>query len=119
MNIRIKRVYEPPAKNDGYRILVDRLWPRGLSREKAELDEWLKEIAPSEQLRKWYSHDADKWAEFKAQYLLELADKEDLVQAIMEKAGANHVTLVYGTKETERNNAVALKEFIESKAANQ
>ncbi len=110
--IKIKRVYDEPEKYDNFRILVDRLWPRGLSREKAKVDLWLKDIAPSDELRKWFGHEPEKWAEFKRRYFEELKDKKELVDLIVEKASGG-VTLLYGTKEEKYNNARALKEYID------
>jgi uncharacterized protein YeaO (DUF488 family) len=112
--IKLKRVYEKVEENDGYRILVDRLWPRGVSKSEAGINEWLKEVAPSDQLRKWYSHDVPKWADFKQRYFAELATKLELLRPIMEKASTKPVTLVYAAKDVEHNNAVALKNYIES-----
>lgn len=114
--IQVKRVYEPSDKEDGCRILVDRLWPRGISKEKAKIDLWLKEIAPSNELRKWFSHDPAKWEEFKKKYAKELEAKQDLIQEIkrMEKE-TGKVTLLYSSKETKHNNAIALKALIEKK----
>ena len=111
--IKIKRIYETPAKEDGFRILVDRLWPRGLTKEKAKVDLWLKEIAPSNDLRKWFAHDPEKWKEFKNRYEKELKDKQDLLRKIkqMEKE-KGVVTILYSTKEIEFNNAVALSGFL-------
>ncbi|MFZ5933195.1 MAG: DUF488 domain-containing protein [Patescibacteria group bacterium] len=111
--IKIKRVYEPSSKDDGTRILVDRLWPRGLTREKAKIDLWLKDIAPSETLRKWFSHDPAKWAEFKKRYFQELKDKKEAVEAIKERIEKGTVTFVYGAKDSEHNNAVVLKQYLE------
>ena len=112
--IRIKRVYDSPAKEDGLRILVDRLWPRGLTKEKAKVDLWLKEVAPSNELRQWFAHDPNKWQEFKSKYEAELKDKQELLDKIkqMEKEKGT-VTLLYSTKETEHNNAVALSAILE------
>jgi uncharacterized protein YeaO (DUF488 family) len=114
MMIKLKRVYDAIDESDGYRILVDRLWPRGLSRSKVEFDEWLKDIAPSDRLRKWYAHDESKWSEFKRLYFLELSSKEDLIRTIVEKGSKSKLTLVYAAKDNEHNNAVALKEYIEN-----
>ena len=111
--IKIKRIYDPPAEDDCFRILVDRLWPRGLSKEKGNVDLWLKEIAPSNELRKWYSHDLKKWAEFKKEYFKDLDMKGELVNQIVQKMKKGDVTLVYSSKEEKINNAVALKEYIE------
>jgi uncharacterized protein YeaO (DUF488 family) len=113
MSIKIKRIYDEPVKTDGYRILVDRLWPRGLTKEKAKIDLWLKEIAPSNELRQWYSHDPNKWQEFKNRYYKELKNKKDLIDTIRQKKGI--VTLLFGSKEEKLNNAVALKEYLETK----
>jgi len=111
--IKIKRIYETPAKEDGFRILVDMLWPRGLTKEKAKVDLWLKEIAPSNDLRKWFAHDPEKWKEFKNRYEKELKDKQDLLRKIkqMEKE-KGVITILYSTKEIEFNNAVALSGFL-------
>jgi uncharacterized protein YeaO (DUF488 family) len=111
--IKIKRVYDPPSKQDGYRILIDRLWPRGLTKERANIDLWLKEVAPSNDLRKWYSHDAEKWEEFKKRYEKELKNKQDLLTKIKQlEKEKGKITLLYSTKETEYNNAVALDIFL-------
>jgi len=112
--IRIKRIYEQVAEEDGFRILVDRLWPRGLSKEKAKVDLWMKEVAPSGELRKWFSHDPAKWAEFKKKYEKELVAKQPLLKEIrrMEKDKGT-VTLLYSARDVEHNNAVALKAVLE------
>lgn len=110
--IKIKRVYDEPDRDDGFRILVDRLWPRGLSKEKVKVDLWLKDVAPSDALRKWFGHDAEKWDEFKSRYFEELKGKKELVDLIIEKARGG-VTLLYGAKEEKYNNAAALKEYID------
>jgi uncharacterized protein YeaO (DUF488 family) len=110
--IKIKRIYDPPAKEDGFRILVDRLWPRGLGKEKAKIDLWLKEIAPSDQLRKWYGHDPKKWTQFRKKYSNELKDKDELVNRIAGKVKEGTITFLYSSKEEKHNNAVALKEYI-------
>lgn len=110
--IKIKRIYNPPSKEDGFRILVDRLWPRGLSKEKAKIDLWLKEIAPSDHLRKWYGHDPKKWTEFRKTYFNELKDKDELVNLIAGKLKEGTITFLYSSKEEKVNNAVALKEYI-------
>lgn len=110
--LKIKRVYEKLEKEDGFRILVDRLWPRGLTKEKAKIDLWLKDIAPTDELRKWFGHDPAKWSEFKKRYYLELRDKKDGIEIIKEKMRKGAVTLVYGAKDKKHNNALALKEYI-------
>lgn len=114
MIIRIKRVYEPPSNEDGHRILVDRLWPRGLSKSEAKFHCWLKEIAPSTELRKWYGHDPEKWLEFKRRYFSELDAHTDAIKELLEIAREGTVTLVYSSKEQHLNNAFALKEYLES-----
>jgi len=113
--IKIKRIYDTPTEDDGFRILVDRLWPRGLTKEKAKVDLWLKEIAPSDQLRKWYAHDPKKWAEFRKRYFNDLDTKRELVNQIVQKMKEGDVTLLYSSKEEKINNAVALKEYIAKK----
>ncbi len=113
--INIKRVYEPPSRADGKRILIDRLWPRGLKKEKARIDEWLKELAPSSDLRKWFGHDSDKWDEFKKRYIKELKGREEIVDAIADAARKGTVSLLFGAKEERFNNAAALKEYIEAR----
>jgi uncharacterized protein YeaO (DUF488 family) len=110
--IKIKRVYDQPSPHDGKRILIDRLWPRGLSKEDAHIDEWMKEIAPSNALRKWFNHDPDKWAEFKKRFFTELQGRQEIVEEIVNLARKGTVTLLFGSKEERFNNAVALKEYI-------
>lgn len=111
--IRVKRVYESPVPKDGTRILVERLWPRGLSRERAAVDLWLKEIAPSPELRKWFGHDPAKWQEFQRRYEAELREKENAVRVLKEKRKEGTVTLVYAARDKENNSAVVLKRFLE------
>jgi uncharacterized protein YeaO (DUF488 family) len=108
--ISVKRIYEDPSGDDGFRILVDRLWPRGLKKENVAIDLWLKDIAPSEELRKWFSHDPQKWNEFKKRYFAELDAKPDIVGRI--KDAGDNVTLLFGAKDKEHNNAVALRDYI-------
>jgi len=110
MKIHIKRVYAQPGDADGKRILIDRLWPRGLSKEKARVDLWLKDIAPSTELRKWFAHDPDRWEEFKKRYLQELKANSEAVQALKDELSKGKVTLVYGAKDEEHNDAVVLQE---------
>lgn len=114
MVIKIKRVYETPDSDDGMRILVDRLWPRGLKKEKAEIDLWIKDLAPSNELRKWYGHDPKKWESFKEKYFAELDARGEEVKEFLKKTGKKTVTLLYGSKETELNNAHALKIYLEN-----
>jgi uncharacterized protein YeaO (DUF488 family) len=113
MNIKIKRVYEQPDKGDGVRILVDRLWPRGLTKEKASVDLWLKEIAPSTELRKWFGHDPDKWKSFRGRYETEIRHKDDLVKVLNQKAREGMITLLYGARDEKHNEALVLKRFLE------
>jgi uncharacterized protein YeaO (DUF488 family) len=115
IRIKIKRIYDPPGAEDGFRILVDRLWPRGLSKEKAKVDLWLREISPSNELRKWYGHDPDKWTEFKKKYLEEIEEKKEEFDLLRKKAREVTVTFLFSSKEEELNNAAALKEFVERK----
>jgi uncharacterized protein YeaO (DUF488 family) len=107
---RIKRVYELPDKHDGRRILVDRLWPRGLTKEKAKIDLWLKDIAPSTELRKWFDHDPGRWEEFKERYLDELKGNSEQIQLLKQELDKGIVTLVYGAKDEEHNQAVVIQE---------
>jgi uncharacterized protein YeaO (DUF488 family) len=114
MNTKIKRVYEQPDKQDGVRVLVDRLWPRGLTKEKADIDLWLKDIAPSTELRKWFGHDRSKWEEFKQRYLRELQDNAEQVGRLQQAVKNGVATLVYAAKDTEHNEAVVLQKFLSS-----
>lgn len=111
--LRLKRVYEPPSDGDGLRVLVERLWPRGVTKQQAAIDEWLKDVAPSPDLRKRFGHDPAKWTEFRRRYAAELRDKPDALQALRRKAGNGTVTLVYSARDTEHNSAVVLKRFLE------
>ena len=115
MGIRVKRVYEPPSTRDGRRILVDRLWPRGLSKADAKIDNWPKNIAPSTELRKWFGHDPDRWSECKRRYFAELESKSDTVRALLDYVRAGTVTFLYSSKERRLNNVVALKEYLDSR----
>ncbi len=112
LEIRMKRIYQPPEPVDGYRILVDRLWPRGMSKDRASIDEWMKDIAPSNELRRWFGHDASRWNRFKQRYAAELADCPNLVERILCQARRGPVTLVYSAKNTAHNQAVVLLEFL-------
>jgi uncharacterized protein YeaO (DUF488 family) len=109
----LKRVYDAPSPDDGFRVLVERLWPRGLSKERAALDLWLKDIAPSPELRKWFDHDPAKWKEFQQRYAEELQDKKDAVQLLKDKDKESTVTLLYAAHDTEHNGALALKRILE------
>jgi uncharacterized protein YeaO (DUF488 family) len=110
--LKIKRIYDPPSEGDGRRILVDRLWPRGVKKEEARIDEWLKEISPSNELRKWFGHDPAKWPEFKKRYRKELEDKKAVLDRIKEDAQKKTVTLLYAAHDEAHNNAAAMKEFL-------
>jgi uncharacterized protein YeaO (DUF488 family) len=110
--LRLKRAYEPKAASDGRRILVDRLWPRGLSKRKVAIDDWMKELAPSADLRRWFAHDPRKWAEFQKRYKLELLTQADLLDKIAKRASRGRVTLVYGARDEAHNDAVVLSAVI-------
>lgn len=113
MPVQIKRIYDPPHPGDGCRVLVDRLWPRGIAKANARIDEWLKDIAPSDELRKWFAHDPLRWPEFRKRYRAELKKKhEAALRSLAERARSDTVTLLYGAKDTAHNNAVVLKECI-------
>ena len=114
MSVELKRAYEPAESTDGFRILVDRLWPRGVSKKSARIDLWLKEIAPTTQLRKWFGHDPAKWDTFRRRYFRELEENSEAVAQLLEHARHSPVTLVYGAKDEEHNDAVAIKEYIKT-----
>jgi uncharacterized protein YeaO (DUF488 family) len=111
--IKQKRVYEEPSPEDGFRVLVERLWPRGISKERARLDLWLKDVAPSPGLRRWFNHDPARWKEFQKRYAAELRHKPDAVRLLRQKGREGTVTLVYAAHDEEHNGAVALKRFLE------
>ena len=111
--IKLKRVYESPSQHDGLRVLVDRLWPRGLTKERAAVDLWLKELAPSTELRKWFDHDPAKWKQFQARYQRELHEQKDALVKLKEKSEEQTVTLLYGARDEKHNEAVVLKRVIE------
>ncbi len=115
MKIRLKRAYERPEKDDGVRLLVERLWPRGLTKEKAAIDEWFKDVAPSPALRKWYGHDPEKWEDFRRRYLAELRGNPEEVQRLRARAKMGTVTFVYAAKDEQRNSAVVLKGYLEGR----
>lgn len=117
MQIKTKRIYDAKAVGDGFRILVDRLWPRGMKKDSAPLDLWLKEIAPSDDLRRWFGHDPAKWPEFKKRYFAELRNKQDLVALLRQHARAGVVTLLYSAKDEKHNNAVALLEYLQTQSS--
>lgn len=113
--VKLKRAYEPPSRGDGYRVLVERLWPRGIRKEALVLDEWAKEIAPSTELRKWFSHDPERWAEFRRRYHDELKRKPQsaLLRELAERAASGSLTLIFSSHDVEHNNAVVLRDEIE------
>jgi uncharacterized protein YeaO (DUF488 family) len=112
VTLRLKRAYEPPADSDGYRVLIDRLWPRGVSKEEARLDEWARELAPSSELRRWFAHDPAKFDEFRRRYRRELDEHDEQVRELRRRARAGRLTLVYGARDTEHNDAVVLAEVL-------
>ncbi|TPK69341.1 DUF488 domain-containing protein [Mesorhizobium sp. B2-4-19] len=111
-DLMVKRIYEPPAADDGQRVLVDRIWPRGVSKEHAALALWLKEIAPSDALRKWFGHEPERWAEFQKRYRVELDRNDEAVTQLRDLLRAGKVTLLYGAHDEAHNNAVALAEYL-------
>lgn len=115
--IKLKRAYDPPASGDGRRILVDRLWPRGLTKDALKLDFWAKALAPSDELRRWYDHSPERWPEFRRRYFAELDANAEQVDELMERLGEGTATLVFGAKEERLNNAAALKEYLESRTS--
>jgi uncharacterized protein YeaO (DUF488 family) len=112
MDVRLKRAYEPAADTDGSRVLIDRIWPRGVSREEAHLDEWARELAPSGELRRWFSHDPDRFAEFRRRYRAELTAQEAKLRELRQRARQGTLTLVYAARDTEHNDAVVLAELL-------
>lgn len=116
MSFKIKRAYATPARGDGARVLVDRIWPRGISKEEAKIDHWCKEIAPSTALRKWFGHDPARWVQFKRRYYTELDEKREAIDDLRKLARGKTVTLVFGAKDEEHNQAVALKEYLGRRA---
>lgn len=116
MNVKLKRAYEKPDKTDGTRILVDRLWPRGLTKRKASIDLWLKEIPPSTKLRKWFGYDSKKWRSFRRRYQTELKHHADLIKFIKSKAKEGPVTLIYGARDQEQNESIGLKQILQRRS---
>ena len=110
--IQCKRIYDPPSAGDGCRILVDRLWPRGVARDDARLDDWLKELAPSNELRRWFGHDPGRWEEFQERYRAELAGQGPTLERLQEMAARGPVTLLFAAKDEKHNNAVVLQELL-------
>lgn len=115
MDIKIKRIYEKAAGSDGRRILIDRIWPRGVRKEDANLDDWIKDIAPSTELRKWFNHETEKFDDFAKKYKKELEKYPDITEELINKAKEKRLTLLYGAKDEKHNQAVVLKKFLENK----
>jgi uncharacterized protein YeaO (DUF488 family) len=113
--IQIKRVYEPPAKEDGARLLVERLWPRGMKKETLPIQAWCRDAAPSDDLRRWFSHDPAKWKEFQRRYRAELCDNPAACQPLLDAAKQGNITLLYSARDTEHNNAIVLKSYLEER----
>lgn len=116
MRIWLRRAYEAPTRNDGHRVLVDRVWPRGVSKRGLELDDWLRDVAPSTRLRQWFGHDPARWEEFRRRYFRELERKDAAVQLLLDRIQKGRVTLVYGASDRDHNNAVALREYLERRS---
>ena len=113
--LQVRRVYEPPARSDGWRVLVDRIWPRGLSKEDATLDLWIKDVAPSAELRQWFGHQPSKWAAFKRRYFRELDQHTEALDQLLNACPKRTLTLLFAAKDSAYNNAVALKEYLEAR----
>jgi uncharacterized protein YeaO (DUF488 family) len=112
IDVPIKRAYEPATASDGYRVLIDRIWPRGVTREEAQLDEWARELAPSAELRRWFGHDPGRFEEFRSRYTEELGAHEEKLRELRRRAGEGRLTLVYGARDTEHNDAVVLADVL-------
>lgn len=112
MDVRLKRAYDPPERSDGYRVLIDRIWPRGVSKEQAHLDEWARELAPSTELRRWFAHDPARFAEFRRRYFDELNAQQEKLRELRTRAREETLTLVYGARDTEHNDAVVLADLL-------
>ena len=117
MAIQLKRAYEKPQKSDGFRVLIDRIWPRGVRKEDLKLDEWLRSLAPSTELRRWFGHDPEKWDQFRKRYFRELDAHPDEIKLLREKMRAGTLTIVFGSREERFNNATALKEYLKGRPA--
>jgi uncharacterized protein YeaO (DUF488 family) len=113
--IWIRRAYDAPIRNDGYRVLVDRMWPRGVSKERARIDDWARDLAPSDELRRWFGHDPARWEEFQRRYRAELAHKNDELARLGGRVARGRVTLVYAARDQQHNNAVALQQVLEER----
>ena len=114
--VKLKRAYAAPARSDGQRVLVDRVWPRGITKEESLIDDWIKDVAPSTALRKWFNHEPLKWNEFKRRYFRELDGRPDALKRLLARSRRGTVTLVFGARDVDHNNAVALKDYIEHRA---
>ncbi len=114
VDVRVKRIYDDPAPDDGYRVLIDHVWPRGVSRERARLDEWARGLAPSDDLRRWFSHDPERFEEFRARYRSELATQPAAVHELADRASSGPVTILYAARDRHHNNAVVLAGFLRS-----
>jgi uncharacterized protein YeaO (DUF488 family) len=112
MDIQIKRAYDDPDPSDGYRVLVDRIWPRGRSKEALRIDQWARDLAPSNELRKWFGHDPQKWDEFRRRYFQELDGRKDDLSSLYKQAAAGRLTLVYGARDEQHSNAAALRQYL-------
>jgi uncharacterized protein YeaO (DUF488 family) len=112
IDVRIKRVYEPPEPGDGYRVLIDRLWPRGVSRERADLDEWARDLAPSDELRRWFGHEPERFAEFRRRYREELRAHGDEIAQLRDRANHGPLTIVYAARDETHNDAVVMAELV-------
>ncbi len=112
--MKIKRIYDEPASTDGYRVLIDRMWPRGVSKQEAAIDEWNKEVAPSPELRKWFNHEPEKFEEFKARYIAELNNHKEQLQKLASQAANGEMTLLYAARDTHYNQAVVLLEYLKT-----
>jgi len=113
--LQVKRIYDPPARSDGFRVLVDRIWPRGLSKDVAKLDAWIKDVAPSAELRKWFGHEPSRWASFKRRYFRELDERQEALEQLLGACTARTLTLLFAAKDPAYNNAVALKEYLDAR----
>jgi len=111
----LRRAYDPPTRNDGYRVLIDRIWPRGVSRERARLDEWVRELAPSDELRRWFGHDPRRWEEFQRRYRAELELKHDELDRLVSRVAQGRVTLVYGARDEQHNNAAVVRQVLDER----
>lgn len=111
-HIRLRRAYDAPAPDDGYRVLVDRLWPRGVSKEQARIDQWARDLAPSDELRRWFAHDPERWTQFQRRYREELRGREEALDDLGARASQGRLTLVYGARDEHRNNAVVLRDVV-------